>query len=183
MTSRPIARPSGPERSCHESDTVTDGDRLPDDPIRGGAPRRGRRAGYDRRGHVGNAPGASPAGRYSSPSRLSVPPDPARDAGARGIFFIVEPAGTNVEIARLIHAGQIRPVVDAVLPSAGAREPFERGLAGHVPRDRSSSESTIPILVPKAQRKCIAAILPGSGPAKPGAYPSSADPSIHSGRN
>ena len=37
-----------------------------------------------------------------------------------------------VEIARLIDAGQIRPVLDAVLPLARAREAFERGLAGHV---------------------------------------------------
>ncbi len=37
-----------------------------------------------------------------------------------------------VEIARLIDAGEIRPVLDAVLPLARAREAFERGLAGHV---------------------------------------------------
>ena len=48
------------------------------------------------------------------------PPEPARDAGARGIFFIVEPSRAQlVEIARLIDAGQIRPVLDAVLPLAG----------------------------------------------------------------
>ena len=61
------------------------------------------------------------------------PPEPARDAGARGIFFIVEPSRAQlVEIARLIDAGHIRPVLDAVLPLARAREAFERGLAGHV---------------------------------------------------
>ena len=37
-----------------------------------------------------------------------------------------------VEIARLIDAGEIRPVLDAVLPLARACEAFERGLAGHV---------------------------------------------------
>ncbi len=61
------------------------------------------------------------------------PPEPARDAGTRGIFFIVEPSRAQlVEIARLIDAGEIRPVLDAVLPLARAREAFERGLAGHV---------------------------------------------------
>ena len=37
-----------------------------------------------------------------------------------------------VEIGRLIGAGQIRPVLDTVLPLARAREAFERGLAEHV---------------------------------------------------
>src|SRR3954470_15492142 len=60
-------------------------------------------------------------------------PEPARDGGTRGIFFIVEPSRAQlVEIARLIDAGQIRPVLEAVLPLARAREAFERGLAGHV---------------------------------------------------
>jgi NADPH:quinone reductase-like Zn-dependent oxidoreductase len=61
------------------------------------------------------------------------PPEPARDAGVRGIFFIVEPSRDQlIEIARLIDSGQIRPVLAAVLPLAQAREAFERGLAGHV---------------------------------------------------
>ncbi|QEH35460.1 Phenolphthiocerol synthesis polyketide synthase type I Pks15/1 [Aquisphaera giovannonii] len=62
-----------------------------------------------------------------------VPPEAARDAGARGVFFIVEPSRAQlVEIARLIDAGEVRPVLEAVLPLARAREAFERGLAGHV---------------------------------------------------
>ena len=61
------------------------------------------------------------------------PPGPARDAGTRGIFFIVEPSRAQlVEIAHLIDAGEIRPVLDVVLPLARGREAFERGLAGHV---------------------------------------------------
>jgi NADPH:quinone reductase-like Zn-dependent oxidoreductase len=61
------------------------------------------------------------------------PPEAARDAGARGIFFIVKPSRVQLmEIARLIDAGEIRPVLDAVLPLDRAREAFERGLAGHV---------------------------------------------------
>ena len=51
----------------------------------------------------------------------------------RGIYFIVEPSRAQlVEIAQLIDAGQIRPVLDVVLPLAQVREAFERGLAGHV---------------------------------------------------
>src|SRR4051812_40174673 len=61
------------------------------------------------------------------------PPPPAQEAGARGVFFIVEPSRAQlVEIARLIDAGEIRPVLEAVLPLARAREAFERGLTGHV---------------------------------------------------
>jgi NADPH:quinone reductase-like Zn-dependent oxidoreductase len=61
------------------------------------------------------------------------PPEPARDAGVRGIYFIVEPSRAQlVEIARLIDAGEVRPVLDVVLPLARAREAFERGLAGHL---------------------------------------------------
>jgi len=66
---------------------------------------------------------------------VAAPPPPklARDGGTRGIFFIVEPSRVQlVEIARLIDAGEIRPVLEAVLPLARAREAFERGLAGHV---------------------------------------------------
>ena len=57
----------------------------------------------------------------------------AGEAGARGIYFFVEPSRAQlVEIARLIDARQIRPVLDAVPPLARASEAFERGLAGHV---------------------------------------------------
>jgi NADPH:quinone reductase-like Zn-dependent oxidoreductase len=45
----------------------------------------------------------------------------------------VEPSRAQlVEIAQLVDAGQIRPVLEAVLPLSRAREAFERGLAGHV---------------------------------------------------
>jgi NADPH:quinone reductase-like Zn-dependent oxidoreductase len=59
-------------------------------------------------------------------------PEAAKEAGVRGIFFIVEPGRAQlVEIARLIDDGAIRPVLEADLPLARAREAFERGLAGH----------------------------------------------------
>ena len=72
------------------------------------------------------------------------PPEPARDTGARGIFFIVEPSRSQlVEIARLIDAGQIRPVLDAVLPLA-RRMRHSSGGWPDTSGGRSSSGSTIP---------------------------------------
>jgi NADPH:quinone reductase-like Zn-dependent oxidoreductase len=43
---------------------------------------------------------------------------------ARGLFFIVE-------LSRLIDAGMIRPIVEAVLPLDRAREAYERGIKEH----------------------------------------------------
>lgn len=52
--------------------------------------------------------------------------------GVRGIFFIVTPNRDELsEIARLIDAETVRPVVADVLPLARAREAFERGVQGH----------------------------------------------------
>jgi NADPH:quinone reductase-like Zn-dependent oxidoreductase len=62
------------------------------------------------------------------------PPSPAWAAGraARGRFFIVEPNRAHLnELSRLIDAGVIRPVVEAVLPLARAREAYERGARDH----------------------------------------------------
>lgn len=51
---------------------------------------------------------------------------------ARGLFFIVEPRRTQlVELSRLIDAGMIRPIVEAVLPLNQAREAYERGINEH----------------------------------------------------
>jgi NADPH:quinone reductase-like Zn-dependent oxidoreductase len=52
--------------------------------------------------------------------------------GARGLFFLVEPSRTQLnELSRLIDAGMIRPVVEAVLPLNRAREAYERGISEH----------------------------------------------------
>jgi NADPH:quinone reductase-like Zn-dependent oxidoreductase len=52
--------------------------------------------------------------------------------GVRGVFFIVESNRNELmEIARLIDAGMLRPVIAEVLPLARAREVFEHGIAGH----------------------------------------------------
>jgi NADPH:quinone reductase-like Zn-dependent oxidoreductase len=51
---------------------------------------------------------------------------------ARGLFFLVEPRRTQLdELSRLIDAGMIRPIVEAVLPLDRAREAYERGIREH----------------------------------------------------
>jgi NADPH:quinone reductase-like Zn-dependent oxidoreductase len=62
------------------------------------------------------------------------PPSPEWMAGraATGLFFIVEPRRTHLnELSRLIDAGMIRPIVEAVLPLNQAREAYERGIRDH----------------------------------------------------
>ena len=52
--------------------------------------------------------------------------------GVRGVFFIVKPSRARlIEIARLIDAHALRPIVEATFPLEKAREAFERGLRGH----------------------------------------------------
>lgn len=56
----------------------------------------------------------------------------AAKLGVRAEFFIVEPDRDElIEIARLIQAGDLRPVIEAVFPLAHAREAFEHGAHGH----------------------------------------------------
>jgi NADPH:quinone reductase-like Zn-dependent oxidoreductase len=67
---------------------------------------------------------------------VSVAGPPAADKaaahGVRGVFFIVKPSRTQlIELARLIEAGKLRPVVEAIVPLEQARDAFERGLNGH----------------------------------------------------
>lgn len=53
-------------------------------------------------------------------------------SGIHGVFFIVRPNRAQlIEIARLIDAAVLRPVVDSVLPLSQARKAFEKGLKGH----------------------------------------------------
>ena len=50
----------------------------------------------------------------------------------RGAQFIVEPSRAHLtEIAHLIEAGKLRPIIEATFPLEAAREAFERGLSGH----------------------------------------------------
>ena len=48
------------------------------------------------------------------------------------MFFIVEPNRSQLnELSRLIDAGVIRPIIEAVLPLDQAREAYERGIKDH----------------------------------------------------
>jgi NADPH:quinone reductase-like Zn-dependent oxidoreductase len=61
-----------------------------------------------------------------------VSPDKAATHGVRGVFFIVEPNSSQlIQIARLIDAGSIRPIVEVVLPLSRARDAYKQGLRGH----------------------------------------------------
>ncbi len=52
--------------------------------------------------------------------------------GVRGVSMLVQPNRSQLtQIAGLIDAGTIRPIVEAVLPLPRAREAYERGLRGH----------------------------------------------------
>ena len=60
------------------------------------------------------------------------PSDWTASRAAKGLFFIVEPSRTQLnELSRLIDAGIIRPIVEAVLPLDRAREAYERGITDH----------------------------------------------------
>ena len=57
------------------------------------------------------------------------PPEWTAGRAARGLFFIVESSRAQLnELARLMDAGTIRPVVEAVLPLERARDAYERGI-------------------------------------------------------
>src|SRR5262249_24008188 len=59
-------------------------------------------------------------------------PEKAREYGVRGVFFIVKPNRAQlIEIARLIDAGSLRPIIEATFPLAKAREAFEHALRRH----------------------------------------------------
>lgn len=67
----------------------------------------------------------------------NTPPDAVRPAGLekeveKSVFFIVEPSGSNLaEIAELIGAGKVRPVVDSVWPFEEFEKAFEKLEGGH----------------------------------------------------
>lgn len=61
-----------------------------------------------------------------------VPEEKAAEHGVKGFSILVEPNREElIEIAQLVDAGEVKPVVGAVLPLSRAREVFERGLGGH----------------------------------------------------
>ena len=60
------------------------------------------------------------------------PADLAAKFGVRALYFIVEPSrGELIELGRLIEAGDLRPIIEAVFPLEKAREAFEHGTGGH----------------------------------------------------
>lgn len=60
------------------------------------------------------------------------PEDKAAKYGVCGASILVEPNRSElIQISRLIDAGTIHPVVDAVFPLSQARLAYERGLLGH----------------------------------------------------
>jgi NADPH:quinone reductase-like Zn-dependent oxidoreductase len=60
------------------------------------------------------------------------PEEKASKYGVKGFSILVEPNRRElVEIARLVDAGEVKPVVDAMFPLPRAREAYERGLEGH----------------------------------------------------
>jgi NADPH:quinone reductase-like Zn-dependent oxidoreductase len=61
-----------------------------------------------------------------------IPENEPREHGVRGLFFIVEPDRDQLEeLAKLIDAGALKPIVAHVFPLASARDAFELGAQGH----------------------------------------------------
>jgi NADPH:quinone reductase-like Zn-dependent oxidoreductase len=62
-------------------------------------------------------------------------PHPGEEAKAydvRPVWFVVEPNREQlIQIGALIDAGQIRPIIETVLPLAQARQAYEQGAKGH----------------------------------------------------
>ena len=60
------------------------------------------------------------------------PEETAAKYGVKGFSMLVEPNREELkEIAKLVDAGEVKPVVGAVFPLSRAREAYERGLGGH----------------------------------------------------
>jgi len=63
------------------------------------------------------------------------PPPPAdvlKEHDVRFVWFVVEPNREQlIQIGALIDAGQIRPIIDTVLPLDQARQAYEQGAKGH----------------------------------------------------
>jgi NADPH:quinone reductase-like Zn-dependent oxidoreductase len=60
------------------------------------------------------------------------PEEKAKKYGVRGFSILVQPNRMHlVEMAKLIDAGTIRPVIEAVFPLSQTQRAYERGLLGH----------------------------------------------------
>jgi NADPH:quinone reductase-like Zn-dependent oxidoreductase len=50
----------------------------------------------------------------------------------RPVWFVVEPNRRQlIQLGTLIDAGQIRPIIETVLPLSEARQAYEQGAKGH----------------------------------------------------
>lgn len=59
------------------------------------------------------------------------PAEEGTEYGVRGIYFVVKPSRAQLlEIASLIEAGKVRPIIGATFPLAEARQAFEQTLHG-----------------------------------------------------
>ncbi|MGH2485507.1 MAG: NADP-dependent oxidoreductase [Ktedonobacterales bacterium] len=60
------------------------------------------------------------------------PTEQAQRPGVRFVFFIVEPSGEQLrQIGGLLESGQVRPIVDQVLPLTAARQAYDAAIHGH----------------------------------------------------
>jgi len=67
-------------------------------------------------------------------SVVSPPPSftEAKRHDVRPFWFVVEPNQEQlIRIGALIDAGQVRPIIDTVLPLSEARQAYEQGVKGH----------------------------------------------------
>jgi NADPH:quinone reductase-like Zn-dependent oxidoreductase len=56
----------------------------------------------------------------------------AKACGVRPVWFVVEPNREElIQIGALIDAGQVRPIIETVLPLSQARQAYEQGARGH----------------------------------------------------
>jgi NADPH:quinone reductase-like Zn-dependent oxidoreductase len=56
----------------------------------------------------------------------------AKAHGVRPVWFVVEPNREQlIQIGALIDAGQVRPIIETVLPLSQARQAYEQGARGH----------------------------------------------------
>ena len=56
----------------------------------------------------------------------------AKAHSVRPVWFVVEPNREQlIQIAELIDAGKLRPIIDAVFPLSQARQAYEQGTKGH----------------------------------------------------
>ena len=60
------------------------------------------------------------------------PAEKAAAFGVQGVSMLVQPSRSELmELARLVDAGKLGPIVRGVFPLSRAKEAYQKGLAGH----------------------------------------------------